>query len=1000
MTSRRFQLVVSAAFLLIIIQTATIPAYASLDIFTPTLATDSSGNDVTHAIATDDGYIVKIKGGDNGQPGEYIAVSAWDRSLPPGAGEISAVAKVNLLSCTQDFNLDFSLRTAGLDVAHMDPSTKGAPGVYSCDLTYHGVDTVEEINSLELTITGYEVPDSRRPDMGEVDSIWLEVTYAENWGLADWAYRVPITVENKVQDDLVDYQVSITLDTQTLISSGKMRSDGGDIRFLYEDGVTELDHWVESGLGETDTRIWIEIPNIPGSGTRTIWLYYGNPNAEPKGNATDTFDFYSSFETETVLSIGEGFERYAGNPLDIPRYDANGMVHPDVLYFPDGNDGYEFWMYYTPYPPDECEVPCLVRSNDGYTFADTGISNPLITVGSSEEWDNGLLADPDVVVVDGTWYMYYTGRAADKSYQRIGLATSSDGKNFEKAEGPILSADTGTSHEAHDYLLSPTVYHNETGFYMWYFSEGSDSRYRMCLATSDDGIQWAKYPGNPIMEPMPSSFERNGIWHGDVIHLQNQLWLYYVGYDGDFYQLCLARSDDGIGWERSTMNPVLDPIPLSWEDRHVYRSSPVIVGDEMWLYYSAYDASFTPQIGLAKSWEGITCVTPDLSQWSLEGYVHGSREHARDSEYGLREVGGSTYPKAVREFAQGFHDYTTWIYDDMTTEAENLAILRLIDTSSAFIGLGIYTGHSTTNYVYHTYPLAYHTTDLPRSRGWHRLSIRTESSISRLYIDGQQVAELDPLDEANLAGFSLEGYLGGAGWFDDVRVRKHASSEPQVSMGEEEEKPVPDTTPPVITSVQVVDITSTSATITWNTDEPSDSTVDYGPTADLGVTEADSTLVTEHAIVLTGLTADTLYYFDVASTDASGNTATEDNGGNHFTFTTGSSGNILHVAAIEMTLGSKNAGPNEFVGAIAAVTVFDDSGAAVEGATVTGHWEGATTDSDTATTSGSGDAAMESDSVKNPPSGTTFTFVIDDVSKDGWIYDASISETRDSISTP
>ena len=124
MMSKRSRFVITTLVFLTLVQAVLIPTYASLDIFTPTLATDSSGNDVTQAIATDDGYTVKIKGGDNGQPGEYIAVSAWDRSLPPGAGEISAVAKVNLLSCTQDFNLDFSLRTAGLDVAHVDPSTR------------------------------------------------------------------------------------------------------------------------------------------------------------------------------------------------------------------------------------------------------------------------------------------------------------------------------------------------------------------------------------------------------------------------------------------------------------------------------------------------------------------------------------------------------------------------------------------------------------------------------------------------------------------------------------------------------------------------------------------------------------------------------------------------------------------------------------------------------------------------------------------------------------
>lgn len=103
--------------------------------------------------------------------------------------------------------------------------------------------------------------------------------------------------------------------------------------------------------------------------------------------------------------------------------------------------------------------------------------------------------------------------------------------------------------------------------------------------------------------------------------------------------------------------------------------------------------------------------------------------------------------------------------------------------------------------------------------------------------------------------------------------------------GEEE-----DTTPPAISNVQISNITETSATITWNTDEPSDSTVNYGTTTSLGSTESDGTLTTSHSVTLNGLTANTeantTYFFEVQSTDASNNEATDDNGGNYYQFTT------------------------------------------------------------------------------------------------------------------
>jgi hypothetical protein len=84
----------------------------------------------------------------------------------------------------------------------------------------------------------------------------------------------------------------------------------------------------------------------------------------------------------------------------------------------------------------------------------------------------------------------------------------------------------------------------------------------------------------------------------------------------------------------------------------------------------------------------------------------------------------------------------------------------------------------------------------------------------------------------------------------------------------------PDTTAPSISNVQATGVTDSGATITWNTDEPSDSVVRYGTSADsLSTTVSDTALVTSHSIALTGLSASTTYYYEVQSTDGSGNAA-------------------------------------------------------------------------------------------------------------------------------
>jgi hypothetical protein len=87
-----------------------------------------------------------------------------------------------------------------------------------------------------------------------------------------------------------------------------------------------------------------------------------------------------------------------------------------------------------------------------------------------------------------------------------------------------------------------------------------------------------------------------------------------------------------------------------------------------------------------------------------------------------------------------------------------------------------------------------------------------------------------------------------------------------------------DTTAPQITAPPTVTgMTKTTAIIEWQTDEPSNSLVDYGLTASYGSQARLADYVTNHSVTLTGLTADTNYHFRVGSTDAAGNGPTYSN---------------------------------------------------------------------------------------------------------------------------
>jgi serine protease len=105
----------------------------------------------------------------------------------------------------------------------------------------------------------------------------------------------------------------------------------------------------------------------------------------------------------------------------------------------------------------------------------------------------------------------------------------------------------------------------------------------------------------------------------------------------------------------------------------------------------------------------------------------------------------------------------------------------------------------------------------------------------------------------------------------------------------------------------------------------------------------------------------------------------------------------MHIDRIDMSRDSKTRGRNTFVWGVAAVTIVNNSGIPVDGATVFGHWSNATSDIDSGVTDANGQVSLESNSVKNPQTGTTYTFMVDDVTKDGLDYDPEANvETFDS----
>jgi phosphodiesterase/alkaline phosphatase D-like protein len=128
-----------------------------------------------------------------------------------------------------------------------------------------------------------------------------------------------------------------------------------------------------------------------------------------------------------------------------------------------------------------------------------------------------------------------------------------------------------------------------------------------------------------------------------------------------------------------------------------------------------------------------------------------------------------------------------------------------------------------------------------------------------------------PLMAARSSGGSINGVFGHGG---DFPASTFNLDNYYVDVSFTSTSGTPDTTAPVISAVSSSPA-STSATVTWSTDEAASSVVNYGTSpAALTSTATVGGLTTSHSVVLSGLSPTTLYYFKVTSADVVNNSAT------------------------------------------------------------------------------------------------------------------------------
>jgi hypothetical protein len=195
------------------------------------------------------------------------------------------------------------------------------------------------------------------------------------------------------------------------------------------------------------------------------------------------------------------------------------------------------------------------RSADGISWQKLGrVLSP-----DPRTWEGSYSAANGSALIVGnqTWYWYVAGR---RDRPQIGLA-----REWRKESRPVLT--TGPYRAWDEYgVADPYVIKIGDTFYMYFLGEDRAWRQRIGVARSRDGIQWEKLRSSPVLEVGgPGEFDENGLGEPAVWEWRGFYWMLYTGRAADeVRRLGMARSSDGVHW---TKLPAVFSGSRAWDEK-------------------------------------------------------------------------------------------------------------------------------------------------------------------------------------------------------------------------------------------------------------------------------------------------------------------------------------------------------------------------------------------------------------------------------------------------
>ncbi|UCD96112.1 MAG: DUF2341 domain-containing protein [Candidatus Bathyarchaeota archaeon] len=186
-----------------------------------------------------------------------------------------------------------------------------------------------------------------------------------SWWNSSYGNRQQMNITNSLTSRLdAGYSTLLTMDTASLVSSGKILSDGKDLRIVYWNGTSsvEIDRDIIE-MNTTTTQVWFKTHAgiDPTETDSNYYLYYSNPLAQnPPGNRSNVYLWFDDFSTNTTDNYD--VDRHAaswfgfGSNVYEPYWDPSH----EAVYFDTGDNYVGDWM---PVTISETDVYAEMKMN-------------------------------------------------------------------------------------------------------------------------------------------------------------------------------------------------------------------------------------------------------------------------------------------------------------------------------------------------------------------------------------------------------------------------------------------------------------------------------------------------------------------------------------------------------------------------------------------------------------------------------------------------------------